>query len=245
MSDEPSPYLHVAERIRDRIGAGEFEEGDRLPSLTQLVADYGYSISVGQKAYGLLEQEGLVVARHGRGYFVSSQEPPTLLTRRPGGSGPAEDGVKLTWRSESATARATETAAARLEIEPGGPVMHTKYVYSVDGVPSHLVESWEPMAVTGGTLIVLPEAGPYGGIGVVERMAVIGIEVGDPVERVTARTLTRAEALLLGVAPGAPVSAVERTHYDQATGRPVETADLVLPGDRWATEYGRRPARRG
>ncbi|GAA3048519.1 UTRA domain-containing protein [Kitasatospora albolonga] len=239
MSDEPSPYLHVAERIRERIVGGEFGSGDRLPSLTQLMADYGYSISVGQKAYGLLEQEGLVVAHHGRGYFVSSQDAPALLIRRQG------DGVTGSWRSESATARATETVAARLEIEAGDPVMHTKYVHLLDGAPSYLMESWEPMAVTGGTLVVLPEAGPYGGIGVVARMAAIGIEAGPPVERVTARVLTRAEAQTLTTTPGTPALAIERTHHDAVTGRPVETADLLLPADRWATEYGDRPPRRG
>ncbi|MFD8084935.1 hypothetical protein ACFV4F_24915, partial [Kitasatospora sp. NPDC059722] len=41
--------------------------------------------------------------------------------------------------------------------------------------------------------------------------------------------------------PAVPVMAIERTYYDQATGRPVETADIVLLGSRWVSEYGRRP----
>jgi GntR family transcriptional regulator len=251
---EPSPYLHVAEHLRERITSGELAAGDRLPSLTQLGAEFGYSPSVGQKAYALLEGEGLVIARHGRGYFVRSQEPPARLIRRqrvaPGEGSPteatlAEQGVVGSWRSGSTTARAPESIAARLGIELGDPVMHTSYVYLANGVPSYVAESWEPMAVTGGTLVVLPEAGPHAGIGVADRMALIGIEVGQPVERVTARALSRAEAQSLETTPGVPVLAIERTYYNQATGRAVETADIVMPGERWITEYGRRPRRQG
>ncbi|MFE6865996.1 UTRA domain-containing protein [Kitasatospora sp. NPDC057692] len=133
--------------------------------------------------------------------------------------------------------------AARLEIRPGDPVMHTSYTYLADGIAVQLAESWEPMAITGGSLIVLPEAGPHAGIGVADRMATIGIDVGVPVERVSARGATRAEAQALGIMPTAPVMAIERTYYDQATGRPAETADIVLRGDRWVSEYGHRPSR--
>lgn len=44
--------------------------------------------------------------------------------------------------------------------------------------------------------------------------------------------LTPTEASTLGLAAGVPAWLVQRTRYDQA-GHPVETADLVLPADRW------------
>ncbi|MEU6347216.1 UTRA domain-containing protein [Streptomyces sp. NPDC046977] len=49
---------------------------------------------------------------------------------------------------------------------------------------------------------------------------------------VTGSTLDRASATLLGLGVGMVVLVVERTRYDER-GRPVETADLVLPADRW------------
>jgi GntR family transcriptional regulator len=72
---------------------------------------------------------------------------------------------------------------------------------------------------------------------------VIGVDVGEAVERVTARGATRAEATALGINPSAAVLFVERTYYDQATGRPVETADVVMRGDRWVAVYGTVPTR--
>lgn len=44
--------------------------------------------------------------------------------------------------------------------------------------------------------------------------------------------LTTAEAAHLGLAAGIPTWLVQRTRYDQ-NGQPLETADLVLPADRW------------
>ncbi|ROR45040.1 GntR family transcriptional regulator [Kitasatospora cineracea] len=245
----PSAYLQVAERIRERIASGEYPPGSQLPSLAEIRAQYGFSHGVGQSAYRLLEQEGVVLARQGRGYFVRPQEPRPTLVRRGGAAGAvgpdtvglAQQGVTPTWRSHSTTEAASKEIAGRLGIEPGDPVMHTSYVYLVNGDPGYLAESWETMAVTGQALIVLPEAGPYGGIGVAARMAVIGIDVGEPVEEVTARGLNRAEAQTFTTLPGAPALVIRRTHYDRATGRPVETADFVLPGEHWSTRYGRPP----
>lgn len=44
--------------------------------------------------------------------------------------------------------------------------------------------------------------------------------------------LTSAEAEHLGLAVGVQAWLIQRTRYD-AVGRPVETADMVLPADRW------------
>ncbi|WP_042400380.1 GntR family transcriptional regulator [Streptacidiphilus carbonis] len=244
------PYLQVADALRTRIATGALEAGARLPSLTELSDEFGYSGTVGQRAYALLVDEGLVISRPGAGHYVRSQAAPTVMFRRQrvraGQGSPvaqllAEQGVVGSWQHESGTDRASEAVAARLEIPVGDGVMHTRYTYLANGEPVQIAESWEPLDITGGSLIVLPEAGPYAGIGVADRMAVVGVDVGVPVEQVRARTATRAEAQQLGCAPAAPVMAIMRTYYDQANGRPVETADIVLLGSRWVSEYGHRP----
>lgn len=86
----------------------------------------------------------------------------------------------------------------------------------------------EPYALTSGTLIVLPEGGPYAGIGVVRRMAQIGITVTRAVEQTSPRLVTAEEAALLGVQKGTLATHIQRTYYAE-DGRPVETADIVVP----------------
>src|SRR5690348_6455001 len=116
-AEAPPPYLQVAEALRARIESDEFVPGDRLPSIRQLTEDFGHSGIVGQRAYAVLIDEGLVISRPGNGFFVRSQEVPAVMFRRqrvqPGEGSPvaqllAEQGVEGTWRHESSTARADE-----------------------------------------------------------------------------------------------------------------------------------------
>ncbi|MGW4824277.1 GntR family transcriptional regulator [Streptomyces sp. NPDC004227] len=249
MSTETPLYLRVAERLRARIESGELPPGARLPSVSEISREYGGSNSVATSAYRLLVDEGLVVSRHGAGHYVRGHDTPELLVRRhrkrsedsPFAQGTAEQGTVGTWRHESTTAQASEAVAGRLSIEPGAPVMHTSYVYLADDQPVQLAESWEPLAVTGQSLVALPEVGPHAGVGVAARMRVLGINVGEPVERVRARMASRQEAQALGMTPPGPVMVVERTYYDQTASRPVETADIVMRGDRWVAVYGQAP----
>ncbi|MFF9088667.1 GntR family transcriptional regulator [Streptomyces sp. NPDC014991] len=251
MSETPL-YLRVAEELRARIESGELPPGTRLPSVAEISGQYGCSNSVASGAYRLLVDEGLVISRHGAGHYVRSRETPELLVRQhrrrsedsPFARGAAEQGAVGSWRHESTTAAASDTIAARLGIPAGAPVMHTSYVYLADELPVQLAESWEPLDVTGQSLVALPEVGPYAGVGVAARMRVLGIEVGTPVERVRARMATRVEAAALDMNPPGAVLAVERTYFDQGSGRAVETADVVMRGDRWVAVYGEQPSAR-
>ncbi len=114
--------------------------------------------------------------------------------------------------------------------------MRTTYEFLADRQPVQLSESWEPMAITGDTPIVLPELGPLAGKGVVERMRSIGIEVETALEVPRPGRATVAEAALLGVAPGDLLLHIERTYY-ATDGRAVETADITVPDVRWEIAY--------
>ena len=81
MSETPL-YLRVADDLRARIESGEMPPGSRLPSVAELIQQYGGSNSIATKAYRLLVEEGLVVSRHGAGHYVRSTETPELLVRR-------------------------------------------------------------------------------------------------------------------------------------------------------------------
>lgn len=129
----------------------------------------------------------------------------------------------------------TPAIAARLGAEPGDPAMRTIYTFLGDGKPVMLSVSWEPAALTTGTAILLPEEGPHAGQGVVERMAVIGQQITHAEETVAARPALASEAERLGIRPGGNVLTITRTYR---TGqRAVETADIVLPAERYAVTY--------
>ncbi|BFP53737.1 hypothetical protein SCMC78_35440 [Streptomyces sp. CMC78] len=70
--------------------------------------------------------------------------------------------------------------------------------------------------------------GPTRGAGVVNRMAEIGVAISHAVEEPEPRHATAEEPSLLGIQKAALVTHIRRTYYSD-DGRPVETADIVVP----------------
>jgi GntR family transcriptional regulator len=65
-------YLQIVQQVRDALRLGTIDVGDQLPTVREVVADLAVNPNTVAKAYRDLEHEGLVVARQGRGTFVSS-----------------------------------------------------------------------------------------------------------------------------------------------------------------------------
>lgn len=241
---EQPAYLRVASDLRQKIVDGALPPHTRLPSQARIREEYGVSDTVALEARKVLMAEGLVEGRSGSGTYVRERPVPRRIARsgyRPAsGASPfrqeqAEDGVRGTWESSTDRDAVAPEIATRLGIQPGDQAMRTRYVFRDAGEPMMLSTSWEPLEVTGRTPVMLPEEGPLGGSGVVERMAAIGIVVDNVVEEVGARPGLAEELLTLGGVPGHVVMVLERTYY--ASGRAVETADMVVPADRYRVAY--------
>ncbi len=66
-----SPYLQLVQQVRQALRLGLLHEGDRLPTVKDVVADLAINPNTVSKAYRELELEGLVAARQGVGTFVT------------------------------------------------------------------------------------------------------------------------------------------------------------------------------
>ena len=241
---EPA-YLRIAAELRARISGGDLAPGAKLPSESQLMRQYGVSRTVAKWAVAVLKGQGLVEGRRGSGVYV--RRVARLVRESHGrslrtGQGPtspfardaARAGRRARWEHESRHATADARIAARLAIEPGAPVMHTRYRFLADDEPIQVSESWEPLAITGGTTVEWPESGAVAGV--VARMDTIGVRIDEFTERVTARPALPDESAALALPRGgAYVLVVERTYH--VAGSPVETADIVFPGDRYELVY--------
>ncbi|WP_433254452.1 GntR family transcriptional regulator [Streptosporangium sp. CA-135522] len=252
--DERPLYLRVAEQLRARITSGELREGDRLPSVPGLATELGISRSTAAEALKVLISEGLAVARSGSGTFVRLPREPQRLIRAwyrasmygsPFRQDMERQGREAGWTYESETVQASPEIRDRLGLdEPAGDaedVVRTDYVFSADGEPVMLSTSWEPLAITRGTPIALPEDGMLAGRGVAERMLSIGVAIDDWVEEVGARPGTADECERLQHAPGSIMMTIQRTYYSGE--RPVETADIVVPADRFSLVYSGKMGR--
>ena len=67
-------YLHLVNELRRQVESGALAAGEKLPSYSEMRAQ-GYGQNVMDRAYALLQSEGLIVREHGRGVFVA----PTAL----------------------------------------------------------------------------------------------------------------------------------------------------------------------
>ena len=68
-------YERVAAQIADKIAAGEFELGARLPSERELAQAFDVSRPTVREAIFALELDGLVEVRMGSGVYVSARSP--------------------------------------------------------------------------------------------------------------------------------------------------------------------------
>jgi DNA-binding transcriptional regulator YhcF (GntR family) len=66
-----SPYLQLVQQVRQAMRLGLLREGDRLPTVKDVVADLAINPNTVSKAYRELELAGLVAARQGVGTFVT------------------------------------------------------------------------------------------------------------------------------------------------------------------------------
>ncbi|MGK5638011.1 GntR family transcriptional regulator [Streptomyces sp. URMC 126] len=232
MREQP-PYLRIADVLRQRIADQEWTPGARLPSRAQIAQECGVGENVVRRAQELLISQGVLEGRAGSGTYVAKPRERARLLRSAWRDGQPGDGFGLgpraTWESQSeAKVPVPAHIAARLGIDVAELCVRTAYEFMIDGRPAQLITSWEPYSLTGGTIVVLPEGGPLAGKGVPARMAEIGITVSHAEEAVEAGQATAEEANLLGVQRGSLVTRVRRTYYGD-DGRPVETADIVVP----------------
>ncbi|MEV7507844.1 GntR family transcriptional regulator [Streptomyces sp. NPDC091201] len=220
----PSRRHAIAEDLRQQISSGHFKPGERLPSETQLANRYTVSTSTLRSALALLQGEGLVEKIHGNGNFV--RRPLRRITYTGGAAAPAP------WTAFSAPLRMTARTmnieapshlTALLNVPPQSPLTEVLFATHEGKTPHSLAHIYVPLDRA-------PTTPPLAG-----RIAVSAAELCAPLsevqERISARLPTQEEARTLRISPSLAVLSLTRVATD-ATGRVVEAALLVLPGDR-------------
>jgi GntR family transcriptional regulator len=76
-------YQQIAGVVRDRIGAGVFVPGQRLPTVRELGVALGLNFNTVARAYRVLEAEGWITSRQGRGTFVEGAPAEGIDPARP------------------------------------------------------------------------------------------------------------------------------------------------------------------
>jgi GntR family transcriptional regulator len=224
----PTRRHAIADDLRNQILTGRFKAGERLPSEAHLAAQYAVSTATLRTALAVLQSEGMVEKIHGKGNFV--RRPLRRITYV-GGWGTldpwtaAEAPLHVT--VHSATVQAHGHLTTLLKMPTGSPLVEFSFISHEGESPYGLARIYIPhdLAPAG----VLDGASSHREA--VTRFSVLSPPPAAIRETVCARPPTPDEASTLRTTSATPVLAITRTATD-ITGRVVEAALLVFPGDR-------------
>ena len=78
--DQPKGiYQQIADQIRDRILAGEWRSGERIPSIRDLAVGIGVNPNTVTKSYQALLDREIIENQRGIGYFVTADAKQKIL----------------------------------------------------------------------------------------------------------------------------------------------------------------------
>ncbi|MFD8289150.1 GntR family transcriptional regulator [Streptomyces lavendulae] len=215
----PSRRQAIADDIRHQISTSHFKAGERLPSEAQLAARYKVSTPTLRSALALLEGEGLVEKIHGSGNFV--RHPLHKITYVGGAARSPITPLQATVRTTIVQAHGH--LPALLNVPPLSPVTEVLYVTHEGKSPHSLARIYVPHDFASADSS-LPEE-------TAARSTRLDPPLAEVQERLSARLPTQEEATTLRISTSLAVLSLTRVTTD-VTGRVVEAALLVLPGDR-------------
>lgn len=78
-SDPKGIYLQIADRVRERILGGEWNAGERIPSVREMAVELGVNPNTVARSYQALVERNIIVNQRGRGYFVGADAGERIL----------------------------------------------------------------------------------------------------------------------------------------------------------------------
>ncbi|MFQ6017456.1 MAG: histidine utilization repressor [Kiloniellaceae bacterium] len=220
-------YRQVKEHIVGRILAGDWPEGDRLPSENQLTGDLGVSRMTAHRALRELTNEGWLTRVQGAGTFVAEAKPQSALLEIRN----VRDEIDARGHEHScevallAREKASPETARALEVAPGTTIYHSILVHREDGVPIQVEDRQVNPAFASGYIdqdFTRTTAFEY--LGQLGPMAAAEHVIEAILPDSTARRL-------LGVAPGDPCLLLTRRTW--SNGRVVSRVRQTYPGARY------------
>ncbi|MCF3144924.1 GntR family transcriptional regulator [Streptomyces platensis] len=228
MPSVPSRRHAIADDIRTKISTGRIKAGERLPSETQLASGYSVSTATLRSALAILHGEGLVEKIHGKGNFV--RYPLCRITyiggeRTPRKKPLVDSALRVSVRTTNLQAHGQ--LIGLLEVSAKSPLTELLCLSHQGKSPHSIARIYVPRDLA--PTDVPTESHCYEGVEA--KLAELRPPLAEVRERVNARPPTPEEATTLRISSAMPVLAITRVAADR-TGRVVEAALLVLPGDR-------------
>ena len=227
-------HYQVYMTLRRRLLEGEFAPDSPLPSEHQLAADFKVSRVTIRRTLARLEDEGLVLRRHGIGTFPGdlaaksgSAAPIGSLRERLVGPDSERRNLRLLSFARVAPPPRLQVAGLRF----GRKVLRIQRLSLHGSRPTHLVTSHVP-----GDFAALLQRDRLGNQTVLELLEAAGIRIGEAEVTITAAAADVVVAERLAVPVGAPVLVAMRLTRD-TSGRPVEYFEGISRPDEYSFQF--------
>lgn len=137
-------WQQIHDHLRDGINSGRWREGDRLPSESELCAQFGVARMTVSRALRELAARQLVQRVQGAGSFVApSRHQTTLVEIRNIADDIAARGHRHSAQVLLLESIAADAAmAALMEVAVGAALFHSRIVHRENDVPLQLEERW-------------------------------------------------------------------------------------------------------
>lgn len=220
-------YLQIATLIKRRISSGQWNDGFQLPTLEELMDEFGVGRVTVRQALDILEREGRVRRQRGRGTFVSKsgQDRPWLT-------------LESNWSTLMQATEGTETETLKDEDASVPPPLSEnegrlalgyrfmRRIHRLDGQPYALLEIFLDKEIYDRA-----EEGVFDRTTVLRAMGnMADVEIANAWQTVTIDTADEATAELMDVPVNDPVAEVRRVALDPA-GRAIYYGHLIYRGD--------------
>lgn len=254
---EPGKVQRIAASIQGKIERGVYPPGSLLPSVPELQAAEGIAYQTARDVYGVLEEQGLVFSRRGKGTYVSLVLGKILrdgtgrylqATREERGAVGAFEAeirrlglVPKTLPTVIARERPPKRVASHLGLHHSAKALKRQRIMPVALPDNHevsevvqLATSWFPPDVADQCpQLEQQKTGPGGSK---SRLADAGFAQVRLREEIEVRPASAEEASALGIP--ADQAVLEITHLGlTASGRIVEAALNVVPRTKWRLSY--------
>lgn len=223
-------WRQIADRIREAISRGDFDETGMVPPEMVLAQQFGVNRHTVRSALAALAQEGIVQALQGRGTLIVRKErfnfPISRRTRFTEGIGDQARDLQGLLLS-SAIEPANPEVARWLGLAIGTPVVRLEALRKADGRAVSRSTAWFPA----GRFEAIGEVFARSG-SITEALALLG--VSDYLRSVTEISATHADVgdiAALELTPGAIVLVTRAVNTDLA-GVPIQYAVTRFPADR-------------
>jgi GntR family transcriptional regulator len=224
----PDPlWSQVLHDLRDRLAAGEFDQG--FPTDHELMASYDVSRHTVREAVRHLQEEGVLTRERGRGSFVRQPDlqqpvgPLYSLFRSIEDQGFEQRSIVII-----AEETVDEAAAERLDVDPDELLAHLRRLRLADQVPIAVDDLWIPATIGRPLLGVdLEHTAVY-----TELERLTGVSPAAGWERISPGLADLEEQALLGIDSSQAVFVIER-RTTTADLTPIEWRRTVVRGDRY------------